>query len=124
MLECENLTDIIWAAAIEVHKTLGPGLLESAYEQCLCYELSQRGLSVQRQVDCPVVYKEVKLDCGFRIDILVEGMVILELKAVDKTTPVHEAQLLTYMKRSNKKVGMLINFNSKLIKDGIIRRVL
>ena len=124
MLEHEKLTEAILAAVIEVHRTLGPGLLESTYEQCLCHELILRGMSIQRQFDCPVVYKGIKLDCGYRIDILVEGIVILELKAVDKITPVHQAQLITYMKLANKKVGFLLNFNTKLIKDGIVRRVL
>ena len=124
MLEHDKLTDAILAAAIDVHKALGPGLLESAYEQCLCYELSQKGLAIQRQVECPLKYKEVTLDCGFRIDIMVEGVIILEIKAFEKLTAVHETQLLTYLKLANKKVGFLMNFNTKLMKDGIMRRVL
>ena len=124
ILEYEELTEKIWAVPIEVHKTLGPGLLESAYEQCYCHELSLRGISFERQMECPVIYKGIKLDCGFRIDILVEGIVILELKVVEKLTAVHEAQLMTYMKLANKKVGFLINFNTTLIKDGIKRRIL
>jgi GxxExxY protein len=124
MLEHEKLTEAILGAIIEVHKPLGPGLLESAYEQCLCHELTLRGIRFQRQIDCGIDYKGLKLDCGFRIDILVEETVVLELKAVEKITAVHEAQLLTYMKLIGKTVGFLVNFNTRLIKDGIMRRVL
>ena len=118
-----RLTGSIIGAAIEVHKELGPGLLESAYEACLAYELGERGLSVERQKPLPVVYKQVKLDCGYRIDLLVNGEVVLELKAVDKLLPIHEAQLLSYLKLSGCKVGLLINFHVEMLKDGIRRKV-
>ena len=114
----------IIAAAIEVHRALGPGLLESAYEECLCHELYLRGRSFQRQVDLPVSFKGLKLDCGYKIDLVVDEAVILELKCVEKILPIHEAQLLTYLKLSGKHVGLLINFNVPLLTQGIIRRVL
>ncbi|HEC36572.1 MAG TPA: GxxExxY protein, partial [Anaerolineae bacterium] len=110
-------------AAIEVHRALGPGLLESAYEACLTFELAQRGLQVERQRPLPVVYQEVKLDCGYRLDLLVEEAVIVEVKAVDRLMPIHQAQLLSYLKLSGCKVGLLINFNVKVLKDGIRRMV-
>ena len=124
MLILEELTGGICAAAIEVHKQVGPGLLESAYEECLCHELSLRRLSFQRQVPLPVVYKKVRLDCGYKLDLVVEDQVVLELKSVECVTPVHEAQLLTYLKLSHKKVGLILNFNVELMKNGITRRVL
>jgi GxxExxY protein len=124
MLIHEKLTEIIIAAAIEVHRELGAGLLESSYEQCLCRELSLRGISAICQVPLPVIYKGEKIDCGYRIDILVEDTVIVEVKSVDKIHPIHEAQLLTYLKLSGKRVGLLINFNVLVLKDGIKRRVL
>ncbi len=117
-------TSPIIGAAIEVHRQLGPGLLESAYEQCLCHELHLRGLLFERQVDIPVSYKGLKLDCGYKIDLIVGDEVIVELKSVERVLPVHEAQLLTYMKLSRKSVGLLINFNASLLARGIIRRVL
>jgi GxxExxY protein len=117
-------TSPIIGAAIEVHRHLGPGLLESAYEECLCHELHLRGLVFERQVALPVSYKGLQLDCGYRIDMVVEQEVVIELKAVDKILPVHEAQLLTYLKISGKRVGLLINFNVPLLTQGIIRRVL
>jgi GxxExxY protein len=117
-----TLTSEIIAAAIEVHRRLGPGLLESAYEACLVYELRKRGLKALSQVGLPVVYDEVKLDVGYRIDILVEDAVIIELKAVDQVIPLHEAQLISYLKLSGKKVGLLMNFNVTRLKDGIARR--
>lgn len=123
-MELSNITSAIIASAIEVHKELGPGLLESAYEECLAYELSAYGLNVQRQKAVPVVYKDIKLDMGYRIDILVENAVVIELKTVDAFNPVHEAQILTYMKFSNKRVGLLLNFNVTLLKNGIKRYVL
>jgi len=116
-------TSPILGAALEVHRYLGPGLLESAYEECLCHELRLRGLSFQRQVDLPVEYKGLKLDCGYKIDLLVQDEVILELKAVEKLLPIHQAQLLTYLKLAHKTVGLLINFNVPLLTQGIIRRV-
>ena len=117
-------TSPVIGAAIEVHRHLGPGLLESAYEECLCHELRLRGLSFQRQVDLPVDYKGLKLNCGYKIDLLVQDEVILELKAVEKLLPIHQAQLLTYLKLAQKRVGLLINFNVPLLTQGIIRRVL
>lgn len=116
------LTPEIIAAAIEVHRRLGPGLLESPYEACLVYELRKRGLKALCQVGLPVIYDEVKIDVGYRIDVLVEDAVVIELKAVEKVIPVHEAQLISYLKLSGKKVGLLINFNVTRLKDGITRR--
>ena len=120
-LGLNRLTEIIIGAAIEVHRATGPGLMESVYEQCLCYELSQRGLRFQRQVELPVKYKGIKLDCGFRMDMVVEDAVVLELKTVDQLLPIHSAQLLTYLKLSGKKVGLLINFNEPVLKRGLKR---
>ena len=120
-----DLTGSIIGAAIEVHAALGPGLLESAYEECLCRELFLRGLAFRRQVELPVEYKGVKLDCGYRIDILVSDEIVLGLKAIERIAPVHEAQLLTYLRLSKKRVGLLINFAaSALNRGGIVRRVL
>lgn len=115
---------VILDAAFEVHKQLGPGLLESAYECCLVYELLQRNISVQSQLALPVVYKDVKLDCGYRIDIKVNDKVLVEIKVVDALTDIHIAQVLTYMKLSGCKLGYLINFNVRQLKDGIKRLVL
>ena len=120
-MELNQITEKIIGCAIEVHKALGPGLLESAYEECLNFELRNAGLLTARQVPVPLVYKDVKLDCGYRIDILVENRVIIELKTVDVFAPVHEAQILTYMKLANKSLGLLINFNVTLLKNGIKR---
>jgi GxxExxY protein len=122
-MSINNLTETVIGAAIEVHKELGPGLLESTYENCLCYELSQRNIDFQRQVNLPVAYKNIKLDCGYVIDILVENMLILELKSVENLHPIHEAQLLTYLKLSNLHYGLLINFNVELLKNGIKRKI-
>jgi len=116
-----ELTSQIIAASIEVHRRLGPGLLESAYEACLLYELHKRGLRAMRQVEVPIIYDEVKIDVGYRIDILVEGSVLLELKSVDKVIPLFEAQVLSYLRLSGHKVGLLINFNVTRLKDGITR---
>ena len=110
-------------AAIEVHRYLGPGLLESAYEECLCRELAIRGITFERQKPLAVSYKGVKLDCGYRLDIVVGGLVILELKAIEKVEPINEAQLLKYLKLSDLKLGILINFNVPILKDGIKRIV-
>lgn len=120
----DQMTERIIGAAIEIHRALGPGLLESAYEKCLCYELCQNGLGIQRQVALPVVYKGVKLDCGYRIDVLVERSVVVELKTVEKLLPIHHAQLLTYLKLGGYKTGLLLNFSSAVLKDGIKRIVL
>jgi len=117
-------TSPIIGAAIEVHRWLGPGLLESAYEECLCHELHLRGLNFRRQVELPVLYKGLRLDCGYTIDLVVQNEVILELKPVGRLLPIHQAQLLTYMKLAGKSVGLLINFNVSLVTLGIIRRVL
>ena len=120
----EALTEQIIGSAIEVHKLIGPGLLESVYEECLCYELYLRRLEFQRQVTVPVVYKGVKLDCGYRLDLIVENSVILELKCVDRVLPIHEAQLITYLKLLDKPVGFIINFNVSALKQGgIVRKV-
>jgi GxxExxY protein len=116
-----DITNRIIGCAIEVHKGLGPGLLESVYESCLSLELSKEGMRVDRQKSLPVVYKGLTFDEGFRIDLLVEDKIIVELKCVEKIHPIHEAQLFTYLKLSGKKIGLLINFNTKLLKDGLIR---
>jgi GxxExxY protein len=120
----DALTERVIGAAIEVHKTLGPGLLESAYEECLCFELEQLGLTVRRQVPIPVVYKSIRLEQGYRIDLLVNDCLIIEIKTVDKIIPVHEAQLLTYLKLSGIKTGLLLNFQVALLRDGLKRMVL
>src|SRR5579872_3495536 len=113
------LTEKIIGFAIEVHRRLGPGLLEAAYEECLCYELGANGLVFKRQVPLPVVYKSVQLDCGYRIDIVVENHVIIELKTAERLLPIHEAQVLTYMKLSGIPTGLLLNFNTAVLTDGI-----
>ncbi len=123
MMDINQLTGQIIGAAIEVHKTLGPGLLESAYEECLCLELSLRGFSYERQKEVPVKYKGVRLDCGYRLDIVVSESVVLELKACDRLERIHQAQLLTYLKLAGIKYGLLINFNVPVLKDGIKRMV-
>jgi len=122
-VERDPLTEQVIGAAIEVHRELGPGLLESAYEACLCHELASRGLRLQRQVALPVRYKGVHLDCGYRLDLVVEDRVVVEVKAVEALLPVMEAQLLTYLRLSGKRVGLLINFHARVLKDGIRRRV-
>jgi GxxExxY protein len=118
-----DLTEAIIGAAIAVHRTLGPGLLESTYEACLVHELRERGLETERQKPLPVDYHGVHIDCGYRIDLLVENQVIVELKAVDRVLPIHEAQILSYVRLSKYKVGLLINFNVKLLRNGIRRFV-
>ncbi len=122
-MELNEISEKIIGAAIQVHTTLGPGLLESTYEACLKYELQKRGLKVLSQVGLPVIYDGMKIDLGYRLDILVEDAVIVELKAVTTVTPLHEAQLLSYLKLSGKRLGLLINFNVTLLKDGITRRI-
>ena len=119
--EPDPLTHIIIGAAIEVHRGLGPGLLESAYEACLIYELRLRRLKVESQKPLPIFYKDVMLDCGYRLDLVVEDQVIIEVKSVNTIAPIHEAQLLSYLKLSDCKKGLLINFNVKMLKDGIRR---
>jgi len=120
----EDLTGLIIKAAIEVHRNLGSGLLESSYEECLCYELAEMGIPFEQQKILPVTYKEKLLESVYRIDILVDNRVVLELKSVEKVLPVHEAQLLTYLKLTGIKTGLLLNFNVPLMKDGIKRFVL
>ena len=119
-----ELTKGIIGAAIEVHRALGPGLLESAYEQCLCRELTLRKVPFERQLPLPVEFKGLRLDCGYRLDLLVANTVVVEIKAVESLLPIHEAQLLTYLKLGGWKVGLLINFNVSVLRTGIRRRVL
>lgn len=120
----EALTEKIIASALEVHRALGPGLLESAYEECLCHELKLAGISFERQKPLPLEYKGIKLDCGYRIDVVANSKVVIELKCVDRILPVHEAQVLTYLRLSHLRVGLIINFYSNLLKNGIKRLVL
>ena len=120
-MEINEITRIIIGCGIEVHKQLGPGLLESAYEECLTFELKQKGLQVERQKALPIQYKDIQLEYGYRIDLLVENAVVIELKSVEILHPLHEAQILTYMKFAEKKVGLLMNFNVLVLKDGIRR---
>jgi GxxExxY protein len=122
-MRLNDITERIIGCAIKVHSTLGPGLLESTYEVCLAHELVKGGLKVQTQVALPVIYDGIKLDAGYRIDLLVEDEIIVELKAIEQLLPIHEAQVLSYLKLSGKKVGLLINFNVKLLKNGIRRLV-
>jgi GxxExxY protein len=117
----DDLTGRIIGCAMRVHTVLGPGLLESAYEACLCYELKQAGLKVEQQKPIPLIYEEVKLDCGYRLDLLVEDRIIVEIKAVESISPLASAQLLTYLKLYNRKIGLLINFNVQHLRDGIKR---
>ena len=123
-MKINEITEAIIGAAIEVHREIGPGLLESAYSQCLCYELTLRRMPFELESSLPVRYKGMKLDCGYRLDMVVGGAVVVELKAVDHLTPLHEAQLLTYLRLGGWKAGLLINFNVPLLRDGIVRRVL
>ena len=121
----EELTERVIGAAIEVHRALGPGLLESTYEECLCHEFHLCGIAFERQVPLPVEYKGVKLDCGYRLDLVVEGVLILEIKCLEHILPVHEAQLLTYLKLTGRRVGLILNFNvAVLTRGGVIRKVL
>ena len=122
-MNINQLSSKIIGAAIEVHKTLGPGLLESAYEQCLCHELSIQGLLFEKQKPLSIDYKGQKLDCGYRLDVIVEKAVIIELKSCEKIEPIHKAQLLTYLKLSGLNLGLILNFNVSLMKDGIVRIV-
>ncbi len=118
-----KITETIIGVAIGIHKALGPGLLESAYEACMVYDLTQAGLRVEQQKSLPVVYREVKLECGYRLDLLVEKEVIVEIKSIEKFLPIHKAQLMSYLKLADCKVGLLINFNVEILKDGIQRVV-
>ena len=124
MLIEEQLTEQLIGAFIEVHSQLGAGLLESAYQECLCHELTLRNIKFRRQVLLPVIYKGMKLECGYRLDIVAEKKVVIEIKTVEKLLPVHEAQLLTYLKLSGYKVGLLVNFNCEVIRNGLKRMVL
>ena len=125
MIKSENeISAIVLDSAISVHKSLGPGLLESAYEECLSFELGSRGLALKRQYPIPLVYKDLKMECSYRSDILVENKVIVEIKSVDSLEGIHTAQVLTYLKLSGLKLGLLINFNKVLLKDGFHRIVL
>jgi GxxExxY protein len=123
-VDLNTITERIIGAAIEVHKVLGPGLMESAYEECLCRELLLRGIGVERQLPLQVEYKGIRLDCGYRLDLLVEQSVVVEIKSLSSIEPIHEAQLLTYLKLGGWKLGLLVNFNVPLLKDGIRRRIL
>ena len=118
-----KITETIIGAAIDVHRALGPGLLESAYEACMVYDLIQSSLKVEQQKPLSVVYREVKLECGYRLDLMIENEVIVEIKSVEKLLPIHKAQLMSYLKLSDCKVGLLINFNVEILKDGIQRVV-
>ncbi len=123
-LRANRLSRQVIGASIQVHRALGPGLLESAYEECLCHELAHMGLAFERQKAMPLVYREVKLDCGFRLDLVVEQCLIVEIKAVESLLPIHTAQLLTYLRLSGVWLGLLINFNSERLHSGIKRLVL
>ena len=119
-----ELSNIVIGSAIKVHKNLGPGLLESAYEECLFYELNENGLYVEKQKPMPLIYENVKLECGYRIDLMIENKLVIEIKSVEALNEVHLAQILTYLKLSKCKLGLLINFNVKLLKEGIKRVIL
>ena len=123
-MKFDELSNKVLGCAIEVHRELGPGLLESTYEQCLAYELNRAEIPFRLQVELPVEYKQIKLDCGYRIDVFVDDRLIVELKSVDQLLKIHEAQILTYMKLSEVKVGLLINFNVEVLKKGVKRFVL
>jgi len=119
-----ELSERIIKLAIDVHRQLGPGLLESAYEECLCYELQQSGMGFSRQVPLPVVYKDVRLECGYRMDVVAERELVIEIKAVERLLPIHEAQMLTYLRLSRHKIGLLMNLHTVALKDSLRRRVL
>ncbi|MGO8943961.1 MAG: GxxExxY protein [Syntrophobacteraceae bacterium] len=123
-MDLNTLTERIIEAAIEVHKVLGPGLMESAYEECLCRELALRGIGVERQLPLPVEYKGARLDCAYRVDLLVEQSVVVEIKSVSSIEPIHEVQLLTYLKLGGWKLGLIVNFNVPVLKDGIRRGIM
>ena len=120
-MEINQLTELILKCAYSVHSALGPGLLESAYEECLYYELQQAGLKVEKQKSLPLVYKEVKLDAGYRMDLLIENRIVVEIKSIEAFTDVHIAQVLTYLKLSGCKIGLLLNFNVTSLRNGIKR---
>ena len=116
-----DITERLIGCGISVHRVLGPGLLESAYEECICFELNEAGLKFERQVPLPVIYKGVKLDCGYRMDIVIENLVIAEIKAVERLLPIHDAQLLSYLRLYDKRVGLLMNFHAVVLKNGLKR---
>lgn len=119
----DRISEKIIGSSMVVHTAIGPGLLESAYEACLAFELTEKGLKVERQKELPLVYKGVKLDCGYRLDLLIDDLVIVEIKSVDRLLPIHQAQMISYLKLADKKLGLLINFNVKYLHDGIQRVV-
>ena len=119
----DSITRRIIGAAIEVHRHLGPGLLESAYETCLAYELREIGLQVEQQKPLPITYKNVKLDCGYRLDLVIEDSVVIEIKAIEKLAPIHDAQLLSYLRIADKRVGLIVNFHVRVLKNGLKRIV-
>ena len=121
--ELNSLSERIIGLAIEVHRHLGPGMLESTYQKCLCYELEKHGIQFRKEVDVPLTYKELEIDRAYRADLIVDDCIVLEIKSVESILPVHEAQLLTYLKLCKKKLGLLLNFNVPLLKDGIIRKI-
>lgn len=123
-MEINELTEKVIGCAIEVHRNLGPGLLESAYSQCLQYELESQRIYVEKEIRLPIIYKEIQIDHGYRIDLLIENRLVIELKTVEKFTDVHVAQILTYMKLGEYSTGLLINFNTKLLKDGLKRFII
>ena len=120
----EEMSPRLIGLAIDVHRYLGPGLLESAYEECLCVELAEANIAYERQVAVPIVYKGVRLDCGYRMDLVVDRCLVVEIKAIERLMPIHSAQILTYLRLSGHKVGLLMNFNAILLKDGLRRFVL
>jgi GxxExxY protein len=122
-MDTNELSKRIIGTAIEVHKVLGPGLLESAYEECLCHELYLQKLSFERQRPLPIKYKNIKLDCGYKLDVFVEELIIIELKSCERIKPIHKAQLLTYLKQTGVNLGLLLNFNAVVMRDGIVRMV-
>ncbi|HIJ61856.1 MAG TPA: GxxExxY protein [Rhodospirillaceae bacterium] len=124
MTSFDPVSRIVIGLAIEVHRTLGPGLLESAYEECLCHELSQNNIAYRRQVAVPVIYKGLKLDCGYRLDIVADQSLIIEIKAVERLLPIHDAQIMTYLKLTGIHAGLLLNFHSVVLRDGLRRIVL
>jgi GxxExxY protein len=119
-----DLSPRLIGLAIDVHRHLGPGLLESAYEECFCFELKQAGIAFRRQVALPIVYKNIRLDCGYRMDVVAGEEIVIEIKAIERILPLHEAQMLTYLRLSRLRVGLLMNFNSVVLKDGLKRFVL
>jgi GxxExxY protein len=123
-MDVNKVTEAVIGASIEVHKSLGPGLLESAYEECLCYELRRLDVRFVRQYSLPIRYKDASLECGYKLDLLVEDKIVVELKAVEKLLPIHHAQLLSYLKLGGWKVGLIINFNVPVLKQGIRRKIL